>query len=86
MRYKTREWHFDAFEYDPYGLKPEWWVQMVKDGRAFEYKSIEKPYGAFMDKRSQHKAFTGDWIVRDVFGRVDVYSARNFAQRARENG
>lgn len=86
MKYKTKEWKFEAFQYDPYGLKPEWWHDMVRAGKAQEFhpsKEGGKYYAAFSDKRSDHKAFTGDWIVRDEFGRIDVYSYKNFQQRSK---
>lgn len=84
MKYKTKTWEFDAFEYDPYGWKPEWWNEMIVTGQAFEYAPVKDApaYAQFQDKRSAHKAFIGDWITRDQFGRIDVYSRRNFAQRA----
>lgn len=85
MKYKTKKWTFDAFEYDPYGLKPAWWLKMIEKGKAHEFKPRNDKgiyYATFEDKRSQHKAFVGDYITRDQFGRIDVYSARNFAARA----
>lgn len=85
MKYKTKSWAFDAFEYDPHGYKPDWWINLVKNGQAFEYAGLNNslPHAGFSDKRSNHKAFIGDFIVRDQFGRIDVYSQRNFAQRSR---
>ena len=82
MKFITKPWELDAFEYDPYGEKPEWWMHMVLTGYAREYPKAERPHAAFSDKRSNHKALVGDWITRDVFGRIDVYSAKTFAQRA----
>lgn len=54
---------------------------MVERGEAYEYKIAEKQYVEFSDKRDTHKAFCGDWIVFDVFGRRDVCSAKTFSQR-----
>ena len=83
MKYKSKEWNFDAFCYDPHDLKPDWFLKMVETGQAFEYADADPQYTGFEDKRSEHKAFTGDWITRDVFGRIDVYSAKHFSQRAK---
>lgn len=83
MKYVTKEWSLDAFEYDPHGLKPDWFLNLLTTGKAFEYPQAERPYVEFEDKRDRHKAFIGDWIVRDVFGRRDVWSAKTFAQRSR---
>lgn len=87
MKYKTRDWQFEGFEYDPYGHKPDWWLKLVKEGKAYEYAETDKlpAHAWFKDKRSEHKAFIGDWIVRDQFGRRDVFSQRNFAQRSKIN-
>ena len=85
--YETKTWTFKAFQYDPYGEKPDWWLDMVKTGKAQEYlpwKQDAQAYAQFGDKRSTHKAFTGDWIVWDEFGRFDVYSYRNFRHRAKK--
>ena len=83
MKYETKTWAFDAFEYDPYGEKPEWFLKLLLEGKAFEYPKAERQYVEFRDKRDQHKAFVGDWIIRDVFGRRDVWSAKTFQQRAK---
>lgn len=83
MKYITKEWSLDAFEYDPYGLKPDWFQKLLSTGKAFEYPKLERPYVEFQDKRDHHKAYVGDWIIRDVFGRRDVWSAKTFAQRTR---
>lgn len=84
MKYKTKEWSFDAFEYDPNGEKPRWFIKMVETGQAFEYTKAEKQYVEFWDKRDNHKAYCGDWIVYDQFGRRDVWSAKTFRERARQ--
>ena len=83
--YKTQEWYFDAFEYEPHGWKPEWWHDMIVKGQAFEFAPVNDApaYAQFGDKRSTHKAFIGDWITRDQFGRIDVYARKNFAKRAK---
>lgn len=86
MKYETKQWKFEAFEYDPFGQKPDWWLKMVREGNALEcapFKNNDKYYATFKDKRSSHKAFVGDFIIRDEFGRFDVYSAKNFAARAK---
>lgn len=84
MKYKTKEWSFDAFQY---GIDepPKWWIDLVDRGKAFEYKETLKmpAYAGFSDKRSDHKAFVGDWIVLDEHGRRDVYSEKKFASRAK---
>ena len=82
MKYKTKVWELDAFCYDPHDIKPDWFLKMVETGQAFEYLDAEPIYAAFHDKRSNHKMFIGDYMTRDVFGRVDVYSAKHFTQRA----
>ena len=81
MKFITKPWELDAFEYDPYGEKPEWWMHMILTGYAQEYPHAEKPYAAFSDKRSNHKIFIGDHPTLDIYGRRDVYSAKTFAQR-----
>lgn len=84
MKYKIRPWTLDAFEYDPYGYKPDWWLKKIEVGEAMEChprKEDDIAFASFKDKRSNHKAFVGDWITKDEFGRIDVYSARNYAAR-----
>ena len=84
MKYITKKWKFDAFCYDPYDYKPDWWLKKIEIGEAMEChprKDTDVAYASFKDKRSSHKAFVGDYITRDEFGRIDVYSSRNFAAR-----
>lgn len=87
MNYKTKSWKVECFQYDPYDYKPDWFMKMIEEGRAFEYQETEgqKAHVSFGDKRSQHKALIGDWVVRDEFGRYDVWSARHFKSRAQGN-
>ena len=82
-RYKTKVWALDAFEYDPFGYKPEWFSKGVEVGQIFEYgeSKASSAFAQFGDKRSTHKAFIGDRITLDMFGRLDVYSPRHFNER-----
>ena len=82
--YYTKRWKIEAFQYDPWGEKPQWFLDMIALGLVYEYKprnESEKAYCEYGDKRSTHKCFTGDWAYRDEFGRFDVWSGKNFFRR-----
>jgi len=81
MKYRTKGWTLEGFTYDPYGEKPEWFLGMIRDGKAFEYPKAKVQYCDFGDKRDSHKAYVGDFVYRDAFGRCDVWSAKTYAQR-----
>lgn len=86
MKYKTKEWQFDAFQVGVDDT-PEWWKKLVTAGKAFEYpygtRFDDKPHYGFSDKRTDYKAYYGDWIFRDEFGWRGVFSEKNFAARSK---
>lgn len=84
MKYKTTNWEFDAFQYGV-DTPPQWWEDLKARGKAFEFaETLKMPaHASFWDKRSDHKAFIGDYIVIDQFGRRDVFSQKNFLSRAK---
>lgn len=81
MKHKTKSWEVEGFFYDPYDIKPDWFNKMILSGRAYEYKNSDNPYLEFQDKRCTHKAFTGDFVHYDEFGRFDVWSAKHVNER-----
>lgn len=81
MNYKTLEWKINGWIYDPYDKKPDWLIKRIETGQAYEYRKDDLWWIEFGDKRSTHKAFTGDLIYYDQFGRFDVWSGKHLSER-----
>lgn len=81
MIYVTTRIALEAFEYDPYGEKPEWFVKMVKEGKAFEYSETKKRK-AYAELNGRI-ANIGDRICLDETGYISVYTAERFARCAK---
>ena len=58
MTYITKRKPLDVFEYDYYGLKPDWWIWMVRNGLAAEHSQ----HASFKDGTTTYEPKTGDKI------------------------
>lgn len=72
--YITTRVPLEAFEYDHYGFKPEWWLLMVCSGRAFEHKD----HATFENINGEQRANTGDRVFLDETGYVGVMTPERF--------
>jgi len=84
MIYQTKTWELEAFPYDPYGYKADWFIDMIKNGEAFEFAPYRKKdfyHATFGNKRGTYVALVGDYICKDQFGHVFVWSAKTFGER-----
>lgn len=73
MKYVTNRLVLDAFEYEPYGLKPEWFIKMVECGKAFEYKKTNN--GEIKNNKEWRKFETGDKLYIDENMQVGIIPA-----------
>jgi hypothetical protein len=69
----------DFFEYDPYGLKPDWWQKMVVNGKAFEH--VE--HATFNTPNATYHPKTGDRIFLTEYGELGVWTPEQFKVRCR---
>jgi hypothetical protein len=75
MKYKIKPYKFDAFEYDPHDLKPQWFLDMVISGDIREYLTLSREGVAYAEIKTSTgilKAYVGYYITYDEFERVDV--------------
>lgn len=75
-KYITTRIALEAFEYDPHGYKPDWFLSMVKTGKAYIYGDCK--YQPACVKFGVYTAYIGDHIYIDETGYIGVYSASRF--------
>ena len=78
MTYVTTRIALEAFAYDPYDFRPEWWINMCQQGKAWEYKET-KDAPAYAEVNNQ-RAEIGDKIYLDETGHVGVLTASRFSK------
>jgi len=78
MKYITTRIALEAFEYDPNGFKPDWFLNMVRTGQAFTYGETKNQ--AACAKIGDLTAYIGDRIYIDETGQIGVYTAARFSK------
>ena len=69
----------DWFEYDMYGIKPDWWRSMVINGKAFEHQG----HATFNTSRATYHPKTGDRIFLTEDCELGVWTPEQFKVRCR---
>lgn len=75
MYYVTNRISLEAFEYDPHGLKPDWFLKLQEHGAMFEYARTLKtePYVEWESNNINYRAYTGYKIYIDQQGHIGTY-------------
>ena len=77
-KYITNRLTIEAFEYDPYGEKPEWFINMIIIGKAFEYK--KHGYGEIKNGLEWRRFETGDKVYIDENEEIGIIKASLFSK------
>jgi hypothetical protein len=83
MRYELKPKIIEAFEWNPDRPNAEWFDHMIRTGQAYEIIGSKRDgtYARVSNKRGDYKALSGDYICRDEYGHIYVWSNKTFLDR-----
>lgn len=84
MTYRLKQKCIEAFEWGN-GYPPPWFIDLIEKGKA--HVVINPPtdvHVSIYNKRGTYKGFQGDWVCKDEYGHVFIWSQKTFKDRTEE--
>lgn len=81
MTYKIRPKCIEAFQWFPDNNRPRWFIDLVEAGKAQETMNHNVNRVTLYNRRGTYYGFQGDWVCKDEYGHVFIWSKKTFDER-----